>query len=67
MSFTPNMKNWLLPLAIVAVLIAIYEQSKERPSVYIMCAAVVVFMMGVINLSSKIKSKNDKNSDDDTE
>ncbi|RZJ67602.1 MAG: hypothetical protein EOO50_04805 [Flavobacterium sp.] len=61
------MKNWLLPLAIVAVLIAIYEQSKERPSVYIMCAAVVVFMMGVINLSSKIKSKNDKNSDDDTE
>ena len=42
----------------VAIIVGLFEQSKDKPNIYILCAAVAVFMFGMMNLSSKIPSKN---------
>ena len=47
---------------IAAILLALYEQSKAQPNVYIMTGAVVVFMYGLMRFSAKVKSKS---ADDD--
>ena len=41
-----------------AFFIAFYEQNKTHPNVFITVIAVVVFMFGMLKLSSKIPSKN---------
>jgi hypothetical protein len=46
-------------LIIAAILVAFYEQSKQRPNVYILSAAVIIFMYGVARLSAKIPGKKD--------
>lgn len=65
-AYSNPMKKLLLPLAIVAIFVALYEQSKDRPNVYVMCAAIVIFMVGVMNLGSKIKSKKHEDDQGDT-
>lgn len=42
----------------IAILVGLFEQSKDKPNIYILCAAVAVFMFGMMNLSSKVPSKN---------
>lgn len=42
----------------VAFLVAFYNQDQEKPNVYITVIAVVVFMFGMMKLSSKVPSKN---------
>ncbi len=44
---------------------ALYEQSKEKPNVYIMIVAIIIFMYGMMRLTSKVPSKNQDNSEDD--
>ncbi len=58
------MKKLLIPILFIAAFIAVYEQSKEKPNVYIMCIAIVIFMFGMMRLSAKIPSKNQDNEDD---
>ena len=42
---------------IVAIIVGSYEQTKEKPNVFIMIIAIVVFMYGMMKLSSKTPSK----------
>jgi ABC-type Co2+ transport system permease subunit len=52
------MKKLLLPIMIIAILIAFYEQSSEKKNVYISVIAIAVFMFGMMKLSAKTPSKN---------
>ena len=52
---------------IIAILIALYEQTKETPNVYIIIVAIVIFMYGMIRLSAKTPSKNQEKDNDDVQ
>jgi hypothetical protein len=54
------MKKLLIPVMLVAIIVGLFEQSKDKPNIYILCAAVAVFMYGMMQLSSKIPSKNQR-------
>jgi hypothetical protein len=58
------MKKLLLPIMIIAILIAFYEQSLEKKNVYILVIAIAVFMFGMMKLSAKTPSKNQDKEDD---
>lgn len=51
----------------VAILIALYEQSKEDTNLYIMIIAIVLFMFGMMQLSAKTPSKNQDKEDENVE
>ena len=54
------MKKLLIPIMFVAIFIGLFEQSKVMPNIYILCVAVAIFMYGMMQLSSKVPSKEDK-------
>lgn len=58
------MKKLLIPMMIVAIIVAIWEQSKADKNIYIMIIAIVIFMYGMMRLSAKTPSKNDENEDE---
>ena len=58
------MKRLLIPVMIIAIFIAFYEQSSDDKNVYIMIIAIVIFMFGMMRLSSKTPSKNQDKEDD---
>ena len=58
------MKKFLIPIMIIAIVIAFYEQSKEKSNLYIQIIAIVIFMYGMMRLSAKTPSKDDDNLDD---
>lgn len=58
------MKKLLLPIMIIVILIAFYEQSLEKKNVYILVIAIAVFMFGMMKLSAKTPSKNQDKEDD---
>ena len=64
-SDTIQMKKLLIPIMIIAITIAFYEQSGDDKNVYIMIIAVVVFMFGMMRLSAKTPSKNQEKKSDD--
>ena len=52
----------------VAIIVGLFEQSKDKPNIYILCASVAVFMFGMMQLTSKVPSKKDEeNEQDDAE
>lgn len=51
-------------MMVIAILIALYEQSKEDKNVYIMVIAIVIFMYGMLRLSAKTPSKNQEKEDE---
>ena len=59
------MKKLLLPIIIIAILIAFYEQSLEKKNVYILVIAIAVFMFGMMKLSAKTPSKNQDKEEED--
>lgn len=59
------MKKLVLPFTLVALIVALYEQSKEKPNVYILCVTIVVFIYGIIRLSAKTPSKNQEEKEQD--
>ena len=61
------MKRLLIPIMIIAIFIAFYEQSSEDKNVYIMIIAIVIFMFGMMRLSSKTPSKNQDKQDTDVQ
>jgi nitrate/nitrite transporter NarK len=58
------MKKFLIPIMIVAIIIALYEQVKAEKNVYVMVVAIVVFMFGMMQLSAKTPSKNQDKEDE---
>jgi preprotein translocase subunit YajC len=51
------MKKLLIPIIIIAIIVALYEQSKADKNLWVMIVAVVIFMFGMMRLSAKIPSK----------
>ena len=47
------MKRIMIPMMIVAILIAFYEQQKADSNVYITAGAIAIFMYGMMRLSAK--------------
>ena len=58
------MKKIIILLMVLAIGVALYEQSNPDKNVYIMVIAIVVFMMGMMKLSSKTPSKNQDKEED---
>lgn len=52
------MKKFIIPIMIIAILVALSEQVKAEKNVYVMIVAIVVFMYGMMQLSAKTPSKN---------
>lgn len=52
---------------VLAIGVALYEQATTEKNVYLMVIAIVVFMMGMMRLSSKTPSKNQDNNEDDVQ
>ena len=59
------MKKVLLPIMIIAIIVAFYEQSLEEKNVYIQAISIVIFMIGMMKLSAKTPSKNQEKEEDD--
>ena len=58
------MKKFIIPIMIVAIFVALYQQSSNEKNVYVMVVAIVVFMIGMMKLSAKTPSKNQDKEDD---
>ncbi|MFE3848766.1 hypothetical protein ACFX5D_12400 [Flavobacterium sp. LB3P45] len=58
------MKKIIIPIMVLAIIIALYEQVSAEKNVYIMVIAIVIFMMGMMQLSAKIPSKNKDKEDE---
>jgi len=61
------MKKLVIPIMIIAILGALYEQTKTNPNLYVMIACIVVFMYGMMRLSAKTPSKNQDKEDQNVE
>ncbi len=59
------MKKLLIPVMVIAICVALYEQNKSDKNVYIIVIAIVIFMLGMMKLSAKTPSKNQESEDDD--
>lgn len=58
------MKKFTILLMVLAIGVALYEQTSAEKNVYVMVIAIVIFMMGMMKLSSKTPSKNQDKEDD---
>ena len=58
------MRKFIIPIMVVAITIALYEQVNAEKNVYIMVIAFVIFMMGMMQLSAKTPSKNQDKEDE---
>ena len=61
---TKDMKKFIIPIMIVAILVALYEQVNAEKNVYMMAIAIAVFMFGMMRLSAKTPSKNQNKEED---
>ncbi|MDN3673919.1 hypothetical protein QWY99_12740 [Flavobacterium branchiarum] len=61
------MKKLRIPIMIIAILIALYEQSSTDKNIYITIVAIVIFMVGMMQLSAKTPSKNQDNEEQDVD
>ena len=59
------MKKLLIPFMFIAIIVGLFEQSKAKPNIYILCAAVAVFMYGMMQLTSKVPSKKEEETEDE--
>lgn len=58
------MRKFIIPIMVVAIIVALYEQVNAEKNVFIMVIAIVVFMMGMMQLSAKTPSKNQDKEDE---
>ncbi|SHG44785.1 hypothetical protein SAMN05444396_11342 [Flavobacterium segetis] len=49
---------------IVAIIVALYQQASSEKNIYIMVIAIIIFMIGMMQLSAKTPSKNQDKEDD---
>jgi NADH:ubiquinone oxidoreductase subunit H len=59
------MKKAVLPIMIIAILVAFYEQSLDKKNIYIQVISIVIFMIGMMKLSAKVPSKNQEKEEED--
>ena len=59
------MKKIIIPIMVVAIVVAFFEQASAKKNVYVMVIAIVVFMYGMMRLSAKTPSKNQEKEDKD--
>ncbi|SHG28573.1 hypothetical protein SAMN05444372_104123 [Flavobacterium micromati] len=50
---------------IIAIVVALYQQTSADKNIYIMVIAIVIFMIGMMQLSAKTPSKNQDKEDTD--
>ena len=62
-----DMKKILIPIVSIAILVALYEQVNVDKNVFVMVIAIVVFMFGMMRLSSKTPSKNQEKEEDNVQ
>ena len=62
-----DMQKILIPIVSIAILVALYEQLNTDKNVYVMVIAIVVFMFGMMRLSSKTPSKNQEKEEDNVQ
>ena len=58
------MRKFIIPIMVVAITIALYEQVSAEKNVWILVTAIVVFMKGMMQLSAKTPSKNQDKEDE---
>ncbi|WP_349293661.1 hypothetical protein [Flavobacterium marginilacus] len=61
------MKKFVILIMAFAIGTALYEQTSTDKNIYVMVIAIVIFMMGMMRLSSKTPSKNQDNNEDDVQ
>jgi hypothetical protein len=59
------MKKILIPIMILAIIVAFYEQNKPEKNSYIIIISIAIFMFGMMKLSSKTPSKNQEKEEED--
>ncbi|MFZ4671288.1 MAG: hypothetical protein ACOYLT_04655 [Flavobacterium sp.] len=47
------MKKLVLPIMLVAIVVGLYEQTKDKPNIYILIITIIAFMYGMMQLSAK--------------
>ena len=57
------MKKFVVPIMIMAILVALYEQGQSEKNVYVLVISIVIFMLGMMRLSAKTPSKNQDKED----
>lgn len=58
------MKKLLIPIMLLAIIFAFYEESKTEKNIYFIVIAVIIFMFGMMKLSAKTPSKNQDKEDE---
>lgn len=53
-----KMKKFYVPIVLLAIAVAFYEQTATDKNVYVSVIAMAVFMFGMMRLSAKTPSKN---------
>ena len=61
------MKKIFMLLIVAAFFVAFYNQGQEKPNLFVAVIAVVIFMFGMLKLSSKVTSKNREEEEEDFE
>lgn len=59
-----EMKKFIIPIMVIAIIVALYEQGNAEKNVYVQVIAIVVFMFGMMRLSAKTPSKNKDKEDE---
>ncbi len=52
---------------LVAIAVALYEQTKAKPNIYILIVAIVIFMYGMMQLSAKTLHYKNRSSKEESE
>ncbi len=55
------MKKLLIPLLLLSGIFAVYEQSQDKPNLYLTAISFVVFMFSIMQISFKVPSKKEEN------
>jgi NADH:ubiquinone oxidoreductase subunit H len=58
------MKKLLIPMMVISICVAFYEQSKSDKNIFVVVISVAIFMIGMMKLSAKTPSKNQENEDE---
>ena len=61
------MKTFKIIIMILAISVALYEQVSAEKNIYITVIAIVVFMLGMMQLSAKTPSKNQDKEEQDVD
>jgi L-asparagine transporter-like permease len=59
------MKKLVIPFTLVAIIVGLYEQSKTKPNIFILCITIVIFMYGIMKLSAKTPSKSQEEKEEE--